>query len=184
MRIIQSVVTLGLLVSWMTTPPSRARSLTQESTVRVGANPRVTLVAQLVQAVDDTKSSGREREIARHRGTWLVTSFVSDGTEATPEIVGSIRRVVKGDHVIWERDGKRFAGTTMELDHTREPKTIDVVPDGGKSRGKRVLGIYKLDGDILTICMAQVGQDRPMDFEARKGRGRTSMTFKREQSGR
>jgi uncharacterized protein (TIGR03067 family) len=180
MRVIQSTVTLGLLLSWMTAIPLRARSLSQESTVRVGANPRGTLTAHLLQAVDDTKSSRHDREVERHQGTWLVTSFVSDGTEAAPEIVGSIRRVVKGDHVVWKRDGKSFAGTTVELDPTRAPKTIDVIPDGGPSRGKRVLGIYKLEGDILTICMAGVDQDRPKEFEAKKGSGRTLMTFKRE----
>jgi uncharacterized protein (TIGR03067 family) len=181
MRIIASVVTIGLLVFWMTAAPPRARSLTQESAVRVGASRRVALISHLVPAADDTKSSPREREVERHQGTWLVTSFVSDGTEAAPEIVNSIRRVVKGDHVVWKRDGKNFAGTTVELDPDAAPKTIDVIPDGGKSRGKRVLGIYKLDGDILTICMAGVDQDRPKEFDARKGSGRTLMTFKREQ---
>jgi uncharacterized protein (TIGR03067 family) len=134
--------------------------------------------------VDDLTTSLLEREKERHQGTWLVTSFVSDGTEASPEIVGSIQRVVKDDHVVWKRDGKNFAGTTMELDPARTPRTIDVIPDGGSSRGKRVLGIYKWDGDSLTICMAGVDQDRPKEFEAGKGSGRTLMKLKREKPRR
>ena len=44
-------------------------------------------------------------------------------------------------------------------------------PDGGKDRGERVLGIYKLDGDRLTICMAAPGKPMPSEFKAEKGSG-------------
>ena len=66
----------------------------------------------------------------------------------------SIKRIVTDDHVVWERNGKRFAGTKIVLDATRTPATIDVIPDGGRNRGEHILGIYKFDGDTLTICMA------------------------------
>lgn len=126
------------------------------------------------------EKSDLKSERDRHQGTWLVNSFIMDGTEAASEVVGSIRRIVEGDHVVWKRDGKSFAGTTVELDPTPDPKAIDVIPDGGKLKDKRVLGIYKLDGDILTICMASPKQDRPKEFTAKKGSGKTLMTFKRE----
>jgi uncharacterized protein (TIGR03067 family) len=82
--------------------------------------------------------------------------------------------------VVWKRDGKSFAGTRIELDPSRDPKAIDVIPDGGKDRGERVLGIYKLEGDRLTICMAAPGKPRPKEFKADKGSGCTLRTFVRE----
>jgi uncharacterized protein (TIGR03067 family) len=136
------------------------------------------IAAPLSQAADGDL---RKRELDRHKGVWRVTSFVSDGVEAPPEIARSIVRVVDGDHVVWKRDGKSFAGTTIELDPTKEPKAIDVIPDGGRSKGKRVLGIYRLDGDELIICMAGPDKDRPKTLEAAKGSGQTLMMFKREQ---
>jgi uncharacterized protein (TIGR03067 family) len=111
-----------------------------------------------------------------------VTSSVYEGQEAPEDLVRSIKRIVEGDHAIWERDGKRFAGTTIELDPAREPKAIDVIPDGGGNRGERVLGIYKLEDDKLTICMAEPGKPRPKEFRADKGSGHTLRTFRREKA--
>jgi uncharacterized protein (TIGR03067 family) len=121
----------------------------------------------------------RKDELKKHQGTWTVTASVFDGKQASDDVVRSIKRTVTDDHVVWTRNGKRFAGTKIELDPTREPKTIDVIPDGGPNRGEHVLGIYKLKDDELTICMAAVGQDRPKEFKAAKGSGCTLRTFKR-----
>jgi uncharacterized protein (TIGR03067 family) len=119
-------------------------------------------------------------ELKRHQGTWAVTSSIHDGQEAPADVARSIKRAVSDNHVVWERNGKRFAGTTVVLKPDQDPKAIDVIPDGGPNRGEHVLGIYKLDGDTLTICMAAPGQPRPKDWTAGKGSGRTLRVFKRE----
>jgi uncharacterized protein (TIGR03067 family) len=119
-------------------------------------------------------------EIAKHQGTWLASSFRRDGQETPQEIVRTITRTVVKDHVVWKRNGKSFAGTTMVLDPKQSPKSIDVIADGGPTRGKRVLGIYRLDNDRLTICMADADQPRPKEFKAEKGSRQTLMTFTRE----
>jgi uncharacterized protein (TIGR03067 family) len=131
-------------------------------------------------ALADDKAGKEESE--RHQGTWRATSSIYDGQEAPEEIVRSITRTVEKDHVVWKREGKSFAGTRIELDPSRDPRTIDVIPDGGKDRGERVLGIYKLEKDRLTICMAAPGQPRPGAFKAEKGSGCTLRTFTREEA--
>jgi uncharacterized protein (TIGR03067 family) len=121
-----------------------------------------------------------KNELKRHQGTWIATSSTFDGQKAPEEIVRSIKRIATDDHVVWQRDGKQFAGTRVVLDSTNEPNTIDAIPDGGRNRGERVLGIYKLDRDTLTICMAALGQPRPKEFKAEKGSAWTLQTFARE----
>jgi uncharacterized protein (TIGR03067 family) len=121
-----------------------------------------------------------KNELKQHQGTWIATSSTFDGQKAPEEIVRSIKRIVTGDHVVWQRNGKQFAGTKVLLDATKDPKTIDVIPDGGRNRGERILGIYKLDRDTLMICMAAADQPRPKDFKAEKGSGWTVQTFTRE----
>ena len=122
-------------------------------------------------------------ELKRHQGTWVATSSRFDGQKAADDVVRSIKRIVTDDHVVWERNGKRFAGTTIVVDSTREPATIDVIPDGGKNRGEHVLGIFKFDGESLTTCMAAAGQPRPKEFKAEKGSGCTLQTFTHEKTG-
>ena len=72
-----------------------------------------------------------KKELKRHQGTWIATSSTFDGQKAPEDIVHSIKRIVTDDHVVWQRDGKQFAGTKIVLDSTNEPNTIDVIPDGG-----------------------------------------------------
>jgi uncharacterized protein (TIGR03067 family) len=121
-----------------------------------------------------------KQELEKHQGNWVAVSFRRDGQETAAEIVRTVTRTVEGDHVVWKRDGKSFAGTTVVLDPRQDPGAIDVIPDGGPSRGKRVLGIYKLDKDRLTLCMADPDQPRPREFKAEKGSRHTLMVFKRQ----
>ncbi len=118
-------------------------------------------------------------EPTRHQGTWSVVSQVRDGQEGPPDVVASIRRIVEGDHITWTRDGKSFAGTKVTYDPSQTPHALDLIPDGGPNRDRHVLGIYKLDGDDLTICVADAGEPRPTAFEAAAGSKRTLQKFKR-----
>jgi uncharacterized protein (TIGR03067 family) len=142
----------------------------------------VYLAVLCLLAAQDPKPETVKAEVARHQGTWRVVSSVREGKEAPQDVARSIERVVEGDRVVWKREGKNFAGTKVVLDPTRSPKTIDVIPEGGPNRDKRVLGIYKLEGDTLTICMAEPDKDRPKSFEAPEGSGFMLMKFERQKS--
>jgi len=124
-----------------------------------------------------------ETERDRHQGTWQAVSFVREGKETSKEIVDSIERVVEGDHVVWKRNGKSFAGTMMELIPDSDPPAIDLIPDGGPNREKRVRAIYKLKGDTLTLCTSDPDKPRPKEFRAEPGSGQTLMTFRRKSKG-
>ena len=49
----------------------------------------------------------------------------------------------------------------------------------GAAKGKKVLGIYKLDGDNATFCFAQPDKERPTKFETKEGSGLTLSTWKK-----
>lgn len=137
------------------------------------------IVALAVACLGDEAA---EEESRLQQGTWQVVSSVREDKEAPADIMSQITRTVEGDHVIWHRSGRPFGGTTLVLDPTQEPKALDAIPDGGPNRGKHLLGIYRLEGDRLTICMADPGKPRPTAFEAGKGSGRTLMTFRKKPS--
>jgi len=123
-------------------------------------------------------------ELAKHRGVWRSVSFRREGKETAEAVVRSITREVDGDRVVWRRDGKSFSGSTIVLDPGADPKTIDVHADGGPGRDKVVRGLYKLEGDRLTLCTADPDQPRPTAFRAEPGDRWTLMVFDRENPGR
>ena len=73
-------------------------------------------------------------------------SFESDSTFA----------VKRGDKVGSERD----------LSSTKSQKTFDATVAEGEGKGSVMLGIYKLDGDTICVCMNVTGRERPGDFKA------------------
>jgi uncharacterized protein (TIGR03067 family) len=44
--------------------------------------------------------------------------------------------------------------------------TIDFTPDDGPAKGKTLPGIFKIEGDKLTICFTSAGNARPKDFKS------------------
>ena len=118
-------------------------------------------------------------ELKALEGTWEPTRYTTGEQSTGPEILAEIRRVAEGDFVYWTRKGKRFAGTHVTIDPSAKLKTIDVVADGGRYRDKVVQGIYKLDGEELTICMAAPDAARPDSFEPKANDGWTLMVFRK-----
>src|SRR5258708_4917779 len=56
-----------------------------------------------------------------------------------------------------------------KIDSEKRPKEIDLTAVDDEAPEKVFLGIYKLDGDKLTIRRSQPGEARPKDFEAAEG---------------
>lgn len=140
------------------------------------------MIALASTAVDDP--AGLAEEKARHQGAWAVERSVRGGKDGPAEVLKEIVREVKGDRVVWKRGDSSFAATKFEIDPEAEPKTIDLIPEGGQNRGERVLGIYKFEDDRLVLCVADPGKPRPLEFGSEPGDGQTWMTFRKvEPSG-
>jgi uncharacterized protein (TIGR03067 family) len=133
----------------------------------------------LRRAAGSTNDAVRN-ELERHQGTWVAVSFEREGQKTDDAVVKNTRRVVKGNRIVWKQGDAKFAETEFEIDPSKNPKAIDVLPSDGPARGKRVLGIYQINGDELTICMAGPDMERPQEFSAKENSGQTLMVFRRE----
>lgn len=133
---------------------------------------------QSPEAAPDVKA-----ELAKHQGAWRSVSFRREGKETDAAVVRSITRTVDGDRVVWRRDGKSFSASTVALDPDADPKALDIRADGGPGRDKVVRGIYKIEGDRLTLCTADPDEPRPTAFRADAGDRWTLMVFEREGKG-
>jgi len=75
----------------------------------------------------------------------------------------------------WTFDGEKVKATVNGTDYNCKAKvdtaakpfaTIDLLIEEGPedAKGKTSKGIYKLDGEKLTICVSAPGKDRPKEF--------------------
>jgi uncharacterized protein (TIGR03067 family) len=68
---------------------------------------------------------------------------------------------------------------SYKIDLTKTPFEIDLIPPSGKA-DRNSLGIFKIEGDTLTICSDDSGKMRPIKFETVAGNGAiTLLKFKR-----
>jgi uncharacterized protein (TIGR03067 family) len=78
------------------------------------------------------------------------------------------------------RDGDKLIDQgAFNYDATKSPKTIDILPSFGMHAGKKLLGIYQLDGDDRVICFAPPGEPRPTEFTTKPNTGVIAVTYKR-----
>jgi uncharacterized protein (TIGR03067 family) len=95
-------------------------------------------------------------EIDRLRGTWSVDVPVGGDT-----VKGQF--AIYGDESFEINLGGNHVNGARKIDPTKNPKEITLTPDGAN---KSLLGIYKLEGDTLTLCF---GEKRPTEFKAKEG---------------
>src|SRR5438045_82093 len=91
------------------------------------------------------------------QGTWNVTSLETDGLQM-PSVDAYI--VIQKNKFKSFGMGAVYEGT-VELDSTAKPKAFDLVFKTGPEKGNRNLGIYKIEADQWTICLATRGNTRP-----------------------
>jgi uncharacterized protein (TIGR03067 family) len=98
-------------------------------------------------------------------GTWVGTSYKRGPGVVSKENVGTSLTITK--------DGYECKGSypiskkgTLKIDEANG--TIDFTSTEGFSKGKTMQGIYKLEGNVLTVCYADSSSKRPTEFKSEK----------------
>jgi uncharacterized protein (TIGR03067 family) len=137
--------------------------------------------AALLIAADDAKEAAVKQDREKMAGTWIGVSIEMDGNKLDDEAAEnmSVTFDVEGKFTV-KVDGDEFMTGNCKLDPTKDPKEVDYAwtQDGVQ---KRIVAIYKLDGDKLTVCGADEGDDsRPKEFASKSGSRQTQLTYKRD----
>jgi uncharacterized protein (TIGR03067 family) len=152
-------------------PPRRATDLrsvfTTKGFLMAVAESVLIVVTLAVIAADEPK---KKDDAQAFQGNWSVVSM-SMGGQPTPEAF------VKNLRCKFEEKtyNNTIAGQVIEegsyaIDPVKTPKTVDFEIKKGHDQGKKQLGIYKIEGDKLTLVLTQAGSTtRPDSFKIEAG---------------
>jgi uncharacterized protein (TIGR03067 family) len=123
------------------------------------------LVIACLPASDGPKE---KRDKAALQGEWKVVRLVEEGQLAPADAAAKAKIIFKEDTFLTqEGDDPKPNEHHYRLNARKSPKEIDVVPSAGPHKDKVFLGIYRVDGDKLRICVAFPGGERPTKFESK-----------------
>jgi uncharacterized protein (TIGR03067 family) len=141
----------------------------------------VAAIASLVGALDgaDEKARVVAAELKKFEGNWKFEMVEVEGETVPLDESLADRLIFRGDRFT-AKTRRESATGVFKVDPTVTPKTIEVTMLDGPSKGKTHHGIYKLEGDRYTVCMAFEGRPVPTQFATRPGSGCILEVLKRE----
>src|SRR5713226_2002350 len=124
---------------------------------------RIVSVAALLLVVaslpaDTPKDAEAKKDVEKFQGKWTVVSIEEDGKLEPADEVAKFEVTVKDSLFTVKIKDLAHKELTIKVDPTQKPATIDMAPKDPKD--PTVLGIYKWDGEMLTICGTDQSKDR------------------------
>jgi uncharacterized protein (TIGR03067 family) len=161
----------------------------------------VHLVLCLIPGPVLSEENKNDEESKRLQGTWQAICWEEDGDKDEPkvraEILRYVRWIFEDDKVTMTRaftvtrfgindpigktevkgpGGKSIL--TYKIDASKNPKTL-IATSMNPDDGTVVRAIYKLQDDVLTVCMRKKDQT-PKEFSAKKGSDCILITLKKD----
>ncbi|HEX5270730.1 MAG TPA: TIGR03067 domain-containing protein [Gemmataceae bacterium] len=119
-----------------------------------------------------------KKDLDKLQGVWARSSIVRNGKQVPADDFKNAKLTLKGDKYTLD-EGKETRTGTFKLDGSKNPKTLDIISDAGPNKGKTLKGIYKIEDDTFTYCVAGPDKDRPTEFSSKEGSGHTLLVNKR-----
>jgi uncharacterized protein (TIGR03067 family) len=134
----------------------------------------VAAVAATLAGLNVPTRAGDKGGKDRPQGKWTVTSAIERG-RPSEEAAQSMVFEFKGDEFTLSMLGKSMKGS-FKADTGKSPKQFAMQLEG---KAETLLGIYKIDNDVLTLCFSGKPGERPTKFESPAGSANVLVVLKR-----
>jgi uncharacterized protein (TIGR03067 family) len=111
------------------------------------------------------------------KGKWQMTSRVDDGVVTPAEVVKRRTMTIEADKYSIYEGNNLWVRCAYKLDGSKKPPWFQATILQDQFVGETQLGIVKVDGDKMILCIARVG--RPDAFTSTPGSGRILVTYTR-----
>src|SRR5262249_47132028 len=111
-----------------------------------------------------TPAQDAKKDFEALQGEWMLVS-----TEPRLEPDAAYELTIKGEQWTIRAPGilgNGAAKTIIKIDPSKNPKTFDLTTKIGDREHPPRLGIYKLEGNILTLCQTIGKAERPTEFKS------------------
>jgi uncharacterized protein (TIGR03067 family) len=135
------------------------------------------LAVGLLIAADESKKDDKEKDAKKIVGTWSAVSVERNGQKEPDEQAKGITVTFTADGKVTVKTPDKETKGSYKLDAGKKVREITLEASGEKT----LYGIYKLDGDNLTICAIDTSADeRPTEFATKEGSKARLVVLKRE----
>jgi uncharacterized protein (TIGR03067 family) len=138
----------------------------------------IALAAVVLMAAGNPRSERAQADVTTLQGTWKIVSLEAEGATADADQLQAPRLMIKGNAFVFSTERSEQRGT-LAIDGSKKPKTIDLTFADGPDKGKTAHGIYKIEDDTLTLCLGEVGAERPRKFVTKPKTGHVLEVLKR-----
>jgi uncharacterized protein (TIGR03067 family) len=121
------------------------------------------VLGALLIAADGRGDEKKDKDAPKLEGTWTATSWKRGEGEVGKDKVDTELVLTKDTYEFPKGINRISKKGAIKVDAAKG--TIDFTPDDGPANGKTLLGIYKVDGDTLTLCFTGAGGERPKEFK-------------------